>query len=290
VIYENPQNSNVALCIINTGSILKKVRSETKVLLRLDGIFNKEYNKKFNRPINSDMSALHEELKRDIPHVHTIFQSEWSKNRVFEEIVTTDNYSIIHNGCDTNYFRPAIRKSDGYTNLLAVGKMRNGYFMDALIGTYRELKKKKQKIRLLLAGSMDKECQDVYNKYRDEGILSLGSTPNNELQQIYSQADIFLAPRQGSSSDNVISEAQSCGLPVICAAWSGNAEMVTEQTGRIVDGGHWDYGDLYNQKLAAAIEEVLGDLQGFKTRARKHAEKQLSLEVMVDKYLGAMIC
>jgi len=111
VIYDKPQSASVAMCIINTGKVLRKVakaKSKTKIILRIDGIYNKLYNEKFNRAVRPDMAALHAELKRDIPLVHhVVYQSIWSRDRIWDEIVKVDkNYSVIHNGVDTNLFKP----------------------------------------------------------------------------------------------------------------------------------------------------------------------------------------
>jgi glycosyltransferase involved in cell wall biosynthesis len=295
IIYDNPQNSDVALCIINTGKIVRKTNpNKTKVFLRIDGIYNKVYNEKFNRAVEGHMVALHNELARDIPLIHhTIFQSSWSKDRIFEEIVKIDDpskYSIIHNGANVNIFKPIPRQNDGFINLLHIGSMRNGYFMETLIGVYEELKCRNKKIRLVLVGNMDKECLLVYNKYRgDVGIRHLGAFPNDQLTQAYAQGDIFLSARIGSSCDNTVPEAQSCGLPVICASYSGNAEMViNNETGIVVESGEWDYGNTYNNNIADAIEKIIPNLDDFKKRSREHAVKSLSIEVMINKYIKTM--
>ncbi len=271
VIYSNPIKSDIAFCIIETGKVFKMIdKKKTKTVLRIDGIYCKDYwNGTPGRAWRPDMTALHNKLKSDIPAVDlVVYQSQWSRDRIEDEIVKRPkNWTVIHNGVDTKLFNPVPRLKDGSINLFHVGKMRNGYIMESLIGTYNELKKRERKTRLILAGSMDGECQNVYNKYKaDSNIKHLGSFPNTKLNQAYAMGDIFLAPRMGSSCDNVIGEAQACGLPVVVPKWGGNCEMVEDgNNGVIVDSeGKWNYGPEYIIKLADGVEKVASNMRGFK--------------------------
>jgi len=294
VIYDKPQKSDIALAIINTGSILRKVKkakSKTKVMLRIDGIYNKLYNEKFNRAIRPDMTALHDELKRDIPLVHhTFYQSQWSKDRIFDEIVRVDrNNSVINNGVDINLFKP-IPQNRKEINLIHVAKMRDEYLMEMLVGTYKEVKSRGHNVNLLLVGTMDGGCQRVLKRsIADPNIKHLGNFPNGQLTRAYSMGDIFLDVRQGSSCNNVVPEAQACGIPVITPSWGGSCEMVLDgKTGVIAEGGKWDYDQKYIQNLSNAVEKIIPDLNGYKLRARKHAVQSLNLDIMIKKYMKAM--
>lgn len=293
VTYDNPQDANAAICIIETGKFLRYcAKSKTKIILRIDGIYNAEYNQKFNRAIRPDMSALHSKLTTDIPAVHhVVYQSNWSKDRVDDEIVKRgdDNWSIIHNGVDTSLFKP-IATVDIKTDklkLIHIGLMRNGYIMECLMGIYSELKKRGHNVSITMVGSMDGECHKVYSKYKgDSGVIYKPKVLNSSLPSLYGSGDIYLGPRQGSSSDNVIAEAQACGLPVLIPSWGGNVDMVVDKsTGVVVPSGHWDYDAKYHCALADGVEIINKDLAGYKARSRTHAEKNLTIRGMVDKYL-----
>jgi len=294
VTYDNPQASDVAICIIETGKFRRYCKdSKTKIILRIDGIYNGEYNKKFNRKIRPDMTALHNKLTSDIPNVHhVVYQSWWSKERIDEEIIKRQdsNWSVIHNAVDVSLFKPLQRKPSDFINLIHLGKMRDAYIMESLIGTYGELKKRGHKVALVLAGTMDGGCSKVFSAHKhDTNIKYLGSAPNTKLSALYAQGDIFLGPRQGSSSDNTIAEAQACALPVVVPSWGGNVDMVEDnKTGIIVPTGHWDYGANYNNKLADGVEKIIPNLSKFKGQARQHACDKLNIELMVDKYIEAM--
>ena len=291
VIYDSPQKANAAICIIETGKFLRYcAKSKTKVILRIDGIYNDEYNKKFNRAIRPDMAALHAKLMTDIPAVHhMVYQSNWSKDRIDDEIIKRkdNNWCIINNGVDTNLFKPTNITSSTKLRLVHVGLMRNGYIMECLMGAYDELKRRGHDVSITMVGSMDGECQKVYSKYKgDSNIIHKPKVANSLLPSLYGSGDIYLGPRQGSSSDNVIAEAQACGLPVVIPSWGGNSDMVVDKsTGIVVPSGHWDYDAKYHCALADGVEDISKDLVGYKSRARNHATQSLTIGKMVDKYL-----
>lgn len=294
VIYDKPSRADIALCIIESGKTLRKVnREKTKVAVRLDGAYFKEYwHGGPGRLWRPDMTALHRAIERDVAQVDVmIYQSHFSKELIDGEIARRDSkFKIIHNGVDTNLFKPVQRKQDGFINLMHLGKMRDAYLMESLVGVYDILRKKGYKVALILAGTMDGHCANVIAPYKnDRNVRYLGQKPNTALTNIYAHGDIFLGPRQGSSSDNVIAEAQSCGLPVVIPSWGGNVDMVKDKdTGIIVSTGHWDYGKEYIEKLANGVEYIIKDLPAYGKRARTHALQNLTIEKMVDKYLKAL--
>lgn len=295
VTYSPSNNVDAAICIINAEKALKQMPN-AKILLRIDGIYNELYNQKFGRAIRPDMTALHDELKRTIPAVqHVCYQSAWSRDRIQDEIVKVNaDYSIIHNGVDTNLFkplRPYSQATSGYTSLIHVGCMRDRYLMEMLVGTYVELGRNRgYNVRLVLAGPMDAQCKSVLKQHgADSNIVLMGNIPNNKLPDIYGRGDIFLDVRQGASCNNVVAEAQACGVPVISPIWGGSAEMIVDGvTGCVVDGGQWDYDADYIDKLSDAAEEIMLSLNDFKARARAHAVNNLTVGAMMDKYIKAM--
>jgi glycosyltransferase involved in cell wall biosynthesis len=295
VSYGKPQAADVCLCIIESGRTLSSIdRKKTKVIVRLDGAYFKEYwNGSPDRLWRPDMDALHAAIQRDVASVdHMVYQSLFSKTLIDSEIAKRDrDFSVIHNGVDVKVFKQCNRPSDGFINLFHIGKVRNDYIMDSLIGVYKELKARNIKTRLIIAGSMDAECTNVYNNNKnDPDIKHLGSFSNTQASAAFAHGDIFLGPRMGSSCDNVIVEAMASGLPVVIPKWGGNAELINDgQEGIIIDsGGHWNYGPDYILKIADAVEQIIPDLSGFKQRARQHAINNLTIEKMVDNYLKVM--
>lgn len=291
VIYDKSNRADVALAVIETGKILRQVnRDKTRVVLRTNGIYNQEYNEKFNRKIRPDMIALHNKLRTDIPSVDfVVYQSSWSKDRIDDEIgVSNKNWSIIHNGVDTKIFTPIAREDDGAIHLLHLGLMRDSYLMETLVGVQKESIRRGIKSKLFLVGTMDAVCSEIFKKNKDSSIIHMGSFPNSQLPKVYSMGDIFLSVRMGCSCSNVVSESQACGLATICPSWGGDKEMLSGMDGKVVEGGHWDYNKQYISNIVDAIETIAPSLNEYKQNARKNAIDNLSLDAMVKKYLVAM--
>jgi len=312
VIYDKPQRADVALGIIESGKLLRQVnRNKTKVCVRIDGAYFKEYwTNEPGRKWRPDMVQLHKAIVRDFDKTkgadHIIFQSDFSRKLICDEIAERkDRYSVICNGTDTNMFgannvdknflnsiinRAGIKNTDGKIKIIHHAKMRNDYIMESLLGVLDEIKKRGHSAILLIAGSMDAECSGVYNGHSKKDVFYVGSVPNNKMPSFLSLGDIYLAPRMGSSSDNCVVEALSMSLPCVLPKWGGNSELINDgKEGIIVEsGGHWNYGKEYIQKLADGIECIMPDLAGFKSRARQCAVKDLTIDNMVNKYLKAM--
>ncbi|MFA5023418.1 MAG: glycosyltransferase family 4 protein [Patescibacteria group bacterium] len=295
ISYDKPHRADKCLCIIESGKALRQVdRKKTKIYVRLDGAYFREYwHGGPGRERRSDMDALHNAIKRDVANVdHMIYQSEFSKRLIDSEIAERkENFSIIHNGADINTFCPKQRKFDGFVNIFSHGVMRNDYIMESLIGAYEELKSRNHKVKLIMVGVMDSQCQHIYNKYKlDKNIIYHGSIPNSKISKYFENADIGLYPRMGSSCDNSVIESISSGIPVIIPLWGGNSELISDRKqGIIVDsGGHWNYGSAYIKKLADGIESVIPNLAEFKQQARGYAVKELTLDKMINRYLKAM--
>ena len=294
VVFDNPAAAQVALCIIESGKVLGCInRKQTRVVVRLDGAYYKEYwhSQTPDRLWRPDMTSLHAAIARDVASVDCmVYQSAFSKGMIDQEIAERkQGFAIIHNGVDLELFKPVALSGTDCIRLGHIGMMRNGYLMSMLIGTHKLLKSRGIKSKLLLSGAMDAECKQVYTDTADSDVVYRGQVNNTALPSRYGEMDVFLAPRMGSSCDNVVVEAQACGVPVVVPSWGGSIELVKDrQTGVVVQTGHWTYDQQYIEGLADAVVEVSKDLPGYKQRARQHAVQELSLTKMVDRYLEAM--
>ncbi len=75
----------------------------------------------------------------------------------------------------------------------------------------------------IIAGSGSAE-QEL--KSRMPSAHFLGSLSQDKLAQVYSDCDIFLFPSESETYGNVVVEAMSCGLPIICADGGGPKSFV----------------------------------------------------------------
>jgi glycosyltransferase involved in cell wall biosynthesis len=101
-------------------------------------------------------------------------------------------------------------------------------------------------------------------------------TPQSELLEAYGNFDAMLFPSLRDSSGNVVLEAMSGGLPVVCAALGGPAEMVDSTCGRVVEVEGRSEGEVVIG-IADALAELATDpalvgrlRTGALARAAKH--------------------
>jgi glycosyltransferase involved in cell wall biosynthesis len=112
-----------------------------------------------------------------------------------------------------------------------------------------------------------------------ERVSLLGS--RNDVAEVLQGFDVFVLPSLAEGISNTILEAMATGLPVIATRTGGNVELVQEtQTGALVQVGDW-------QAIARCIAGYASDreLAACHGRAaRERAEREFSLEAMVDNY------
>jgi glycosyltransferase involved in cell wall biosynthesis len=82
--------------------------------------------------------------------------------------------------------------------------------------------------------------------------------PQAELFALYRSHDVLLFPSLHDSSGNVLMEALSFAMPIICLDLGGPADIVTEQCGRMVQTGALDEAGVI-QHLADAVASLATD-------------------------------
>jgi len=115
---------------------------------------------------------------------------------------------------------------------------------------------------------------------------------HDDLLSAYASFDAFLFPSLHDSSGNVVLEAMSAGLPVICLELGGPAQMVDASCGRVV-GVDWRDERQVIGGLAAALGEIARDAAllarlraGAQTRAGQFAWRQVVAQVWGEGGLG----
>lgn len=115
-------------------------------------------------------------------------------------------------------------------------------------------------------------------------VIFVDWMPQRALQELYQSHDIFLFPSLHDSSGNVVLEALSFGLPVVCLNLGGPPVLVDESCGRVVPVDQAD-----EEKVVARLAETLvglfdrkGTLEGLRAGALQRA-KANSWDSVVDR-------
>lgn len=118
--------------------------------------------------------------------------------------------------------------------------------------------------------------QQVSSQGLQKRVHLLGAIPREELLALYAQADLFVFPSLHDSSGNVVLEALSRGLPVVCLDLGGPQLYVDASCGFVVPTVGLSRAQV-EEALARVIGEVLADparLASLSQHAAAFAQRQ----------------
>lgn len=165
--------------------------------------------------------------------------SEWLERVVKMSQLKNINTQVIHNGVDTEFFRPVcsdLRDKLGINDKFVILAPANKW-MQAV---------NRDNVQRLLCG-IDDDMVVVFfgygcdNLIGNEKIINYGFVKNrDELVQLYSISDVFINSTREDSLPFANLEPQACGTPVITFANTGTTETIGEGSGYCVDNDDMD--------------------------------------------------
>ena len=209
-----------------------KLNSEIPLVQRLDGIYFDPTN---------DYKLQNENIFKTYEAADGIvFQSEFSKNLVFEHFGEHKNYTIIHNGADLELIN-SIEPAKPAT--------MNGKY-DSLwccASHWRPFKRLEENIRYFLEFSSANDLLIVCgsalypaNLIEHERIIYTGDVGVPTLLSIFKAADYFVHLGRYDNCPNVVIDARASGCEIICASVGGTRE-VAGKGATIVLEEQWEY-------------------------------------------------
>ena len=181
---------------------------------------------------------LKKELFNSINNLTLVPVSQWLSGILKESFLQTYPRKIIHNGINTEVFKPSevsnFRIKYGFDNkfillgIASVWEPRKG-----LIDFIKLSKQLDSDYQIVLVGLTDKQIKQL-----PDNILGIERTENIEtLVQIYSTADIVLNLSYEETFGLTTVEGFACGTPGIVYNATASPELVDESTGLIVEPG-----------------------------------------------------
>ena len=172
-----------------------------------------------------------------VPDMTLVTPSQWLADLVKRSFLSEYPVEVIPNGIDLNVFKP--RASDfrrryhipeGKNILLGVAF---GWGERKGLDVFLELAKRLDgaKYQIVLVGT-----DDSVDKQLPESIISIHRTENQQqLAVIYTAADLFVNPTREENYPTVNMESIACGTPVLTFRTGGSPEIVSPDTGSVVD-------------------------------------------------------
>jgi len=155
---------------------------------------------------------------------------------------------VIYNGINHQRFYPTpqtqARKDLGLGDsriILYVGNLKKEKGCLDLLEAFIELAKQQPELKLYVAGTgamsktMTQRSQEAGMK---NNIFLLGKVDHAALNRWYNAADLLCLPSYSEGVPNVLLEAMACGTPVVATRVGGIPEIVTADTGVLVESGN----------------------------------------------------
>lgn len=186
--------------------------------------------------------------------------SDWLKGEMQQSFLKDFRYKVIHNGIDTDVFKPsdgtAVRKRYGvgdrkmYMGAASIWSTAKG--LDDFISMASMLTP--QEVIVLVGLDKNQMTRMPAN------IIGIPRTSDvHELAELYSAADAFLNLTYQDNYPTVNLESISCGTPVVTYRTGGSPESVTDQCGMVTDCGDVAQALAAARKIAATDRSVWRD-------------------------------
>ena len=214
--------------------------------------------------------------------------------------------TVIHNGVDLAVYKPSPRSDDfsrqsaealttwddkKHRLVMVEGSLAGG--LDAGLGWGVNLAETLHQVHateLLVVGRVDERRKAEILANAKADIRFLGVVPRESIPDINRAADLYFSAEANPPCPNAVIEALACGTPVLGFDTGSLAELVPPTAGRTVPygGDVWKLEEPDIPALSLAAQEILAEKKDFSAGARQHAEENLGLALMVDKYLAFM--
>lgn len=238
------------------------------------------------REDTSEVLLSHKQMIYEHSPLWIVAPSKWIKSKVEKSILGLHPVELIHNGIDTDVFKPTnranARRAFGLPlDKILIGTVTNG---GALSNPWKGWEYTEAAVEFL-HGQYPEICfVDIGGTNRTEDAMRL-SIPHisdeNMLAQAYSALDMFLYTPRADTCPLVVIEAMACGLPIISFDTGGIPEMIVDgEQGYVVR-----FQDV--KALVQAVHHLLkhpSERIRMGDSARKRAQTCFNQEILANRY------
>lgn len=210
--------------------------------------------------------------------------SQWMADLIGKSFLKDKPVRVIHNGIDLNVFCPTsgrFRETHGigpdtFLLLGVAAGWSNRKGMDVFCDLSQRLDRKKY--RIVLVGT-----DESVERQLPPGIIPVRRTNTpRELAEIYSAADLFVNPTREDTYPTVNMEAIACGTPVLTFRTGGSPEIVTEETGCVVESNDVDAMEREIIRICSTKQYAAEAFMG----RRKDFDKESCFSKYLELYLA----
>jgi glycosyltransferase involved in cell wall biosynthesis len=225
-----------------------------------------------------------------------VYQSQFSKDwweRVYGPTKVPN--TVVHNGIDLNTFNPEGKHSRPKESIrvqLVEGNFGGGYEfgLETAVSLVNMLSKDfGLPAELAVAGKISTDLQMEWTERSSAPILWMGHVGQEQIPELNRSAHFLFAADINPACPNSVIEALACGLPVVAFDTGALKELVTDNSGQIVDygGDPWNLDPPDIRSLAEVAIDVIDNNEKYREAARRKAEQNFGLDKMTEAYLAA---
>jgi glycosyltransferase involved in cell wall biosynthesis len=233
------------ICVAFAGFALETIRKAKKSgavtviergsshILYQERILEEEYGRLGLKAKPVHPKIIQKELKEYEEADYISIPSLFVKGTFLENGIPEHKLIHVPYGVDLSSFRQ-LPKEDKIFRIIYCGQIspRKGVYY--LLKGFSELNL--PDAELWLIGSIDGEMRSLLKQFNHPGIIYKGQYPQNELHKFYSQGSVFVIMSLEEGLAMVQLQAMACGLPVICSANTGGADIVEEERSGFIIG------------------------------------------------------
>lgn len=282
---------DAALFVVGSAGLASALQRGRPVGFRVANGYLPGWFQRMGRPMQPAHHAANAAIARALELAGVvIYQSQWAKAQLDAGFFARpDRFQVIYNGVDLTLFTPAPLPPEGPPVIGTAGVLRYRYRLETFFEMSRRLAAPH---RLLVVGSLDRECAVLLERYRADPqigprLVYQPHLPAGQLPALYRQMRLLVHPVSGDACPNVVIEALACGVPVVAPRFGGTSEVAGE-AGVIFDSEPWVYDEAFVAALTAAAATALNSAGDLAPLARRRAEAGFDIERMVDRYLQSL--
>jgi glycosyltransferase involved in cell wall biosynthesis len=226
---------------------------------------------------------LKKELFNSLPNLTLVPVSNWLSGILKESFLQDYPIKLIHNGINTDVFKPSIsrafRTKHGLGNKFLLLGVASAWSPRKGLKDFIELSKHlNSDYQIVLIGLTRKQIEKLPNN-----ILGIERTESiEELAELYASSDVYVNPTYEDNFPTTNLESLACGTPVITYKTGGSPEAIDELTGIVVEQGNI-------VKLNDAINKVKDKgkqsySEACENRARRFYKKEDRYQEYIELY------
>lgn len=161
---------------------------------------------------------------------HSIFVSEVVKNLITKKIGIKENFSILYNYIEDNFFHRCVdirAPKKGKLKVVALGNLRPEKNYPWLIKSFSQLPANKAELHIYGTGKQEEILKEIIRQQANHNVFLKGRT--DEASCVLREYDLFLSGSKFEGFGIAVAEAMAAGLPCLLSGLPAHREVAGDK-------------------------------------------------------------